>query len=1107
MRRSLALALAVAVSLAVGVATPGAARAASDAAGSATAGPAPRSLRILSVLDDEVTDWIVADFTRRTGIEVSRPLGRRSSLEGFTDLRERHAPLEVSVVLGGPGVVWARAARDGPLEPYASPELAGFEAPADPANRWFCFYRGTIAFVTAREPGSAPPGKWSDLLRSDGPAPRIALANPATSGTAFTVVSGLAAFMGEDAAFRFLDDLEPRMVGHPSAGSAVVSLVREGVANVGLAFDHDIEREILAGAPLTISYPSEGAPTEIGGVGILRDAPERESARAFVDHLLSREFQERLAREDVALFEPLRGGIPAPRWRADMPQPNRVVLEPGRVAAAQERLLDRWNEVVMARDGGARASLGSHAAPAPSASPRDAAAASPRSRWVDVLAVVLALGIYALLRRRTSILPRFLVLVLLSVLVTALGIDRFSVRLEREATLERRRLQARTATELLAEESALDLVARNGTALRSRVDKLFRYFPGELVEVAILNPSGEQVLHARWVDRGGEGRVDFLPPAARGLGAAGVAGRAVGSSAAVTTVESVLDPASGHVRLVVRAPMVGYEALRGEVRASFEPAAVEPSAVTSGWNVLWVALAATLIGALALSLFVGREIVAPLDRLRERMTRVGRGELAADPHPGDLARADEVALLATSFQEMLVGLRQMIGETQAVSAELEYTLGELSTHASALDAPGVREPGADPAATRLAERAAALESLRGGATEIRRHLNEAQAFVEESERALPFAAEAARQAEAGAESTALATGDLASAAARVEREIDAMRTHLHDASALVGAVVNAASDTGDQAHRLSGARGGAQAGVERGRMLLHGALDGLAAAAGTISEFVTLGRELDANAEQVGYLVKLISEVSEEAGVLALNAAILAAQAGDEGVGFSVVAEEMRGLASRVEQEAREADALVRSIALKVERAVTAAADGQRSVGQAMGAANQMDVALEGIEGGLARAMDLVDSVAAASADQDRRGRQLLESVQELEDRVEATAAEGRRQAELGERIRADVARLAAAARELTAVADRQSERLAQTRAALDAGASQTSICDTALESEIAATARLVAHAALAAERAVHEREHAHAIVVGGERLRGGLARLRAFLHRFNVDG
>jgi iron(III) transport system substrate-binding protein len=496
--------------VAVSLALAGAGRA--YAAEGAAAGAGAARLHILSVLDDDVTDWIVSGFTAATGIEVERPLGKRSSLEGFTYLEERRGPPEVSVVLGGPGVVWTRAAQNQLLEPYASPELAGFEVPADPGNRWFGVYRGTIAFVTRTDSGLTPPRSWSDLLRVDGPPVKIALANPSTSGTAFTVLSSLVALMGEDAAFRYLTELDHRVVEYPSAGGAVVALVSEGVANVGLAFDHDVEREILRGAPLAISYPEDGTGAEIGGVGIVRDAPEPLAARRFVDYLLSQGFQDRLASDEVALFEPLRRGAAAQRWRAGLPEPKRVALDPVAVAASQRRLLDRWNGAVLAQRAADRATdRPASVFAAPAAHPGTGVfGGATRAFWLDVLAVVLALGIYTLLRRRTSLLPRFLVLVLLSVLVTALGIERFSVRLERDAIQERRRLQARTATELLAEESAVDLLARNVTALAGRVEKLFRYFPGELMDVEISNAAGARVLHAVWRDSGGGGRVEWL---------------------------------------------------------------------------------------------------------------------------------------------------------------------------------------------------------------------------------------------------------------------------------------------------------------------------------------------------------------------------------------------------------------------------------------------------------------------------------------------------------------------------------------------------------------------------------------------------------------------
>ncbi len=1095
MRRSVGLALAVAVLL---VATAAGAAAADAAAGGA-------SLRILSVLDDDVTDWIVADFSAHTGIRVERPLGKRSSLEAFTYFAERRGSPEVSVVLGGPGVAWAGAAANGLLERYDSPELAEFGPPADPEHRWFGFYRGTVAFVTRRESGISVPRVWSDLLRTDGPDLHVALANPATSGTALAVLTSLVTLMGEDAAFRYLAAVDRRVIEHPSAGAAVIHLVSEGIANVGIALDHDVAREMRRGEPLAISYPADGAAAEVGGVGILRDAPEPEAARRFVDRLLSREFQEALASSDVVLFEPLRDGVGSQRWRRDLPQPRRVLMEPSIAAAARERLLERWNREIVAVRAVEQPAPGMRVEPV-------VAHANLGTRTLDLelvldlAAVALALVVYGLLRRRTTLVPRFLTLVLLAVLITALGIDRFAVRLERRASQEHREVQARTATELLAEESAVDLVARNVAAIAARVEKLFRYFPGELAEVEIVDASGARLMRAIWHGGGGGERVEWLERSGPQRDLAAVSSAT--SAPAATRLTTTFDPRRGREMLVVVAPMVAYDARRGEVRATFEPSASEPMSRTSTRNLLWVALAASVVGALAISLFVGREIVAPLDRLRERMVRATSGDLAVEMDRRDRVRRDEVAQVASAFGGLLAAFRNVVADTGVASAELEVAVAELERHVAELESRGERrrregelETGEQAA---LSER---LATLRRSLGELRRGLGDAQAFVEDGEHAFRHSAEILGRAADGTATAGAVFSELAAAAPRVDEGLQVMATRAREAGETIGVALNGFALLVDHSLALAETRGEAQGSLTRSRMLLHSTLHGLSSAAGTISEFVTLGRELGTRARQVGYLVKLIGEASEEIGVLALNAAILAAQAGPEGASFGVVADEMRVLAARAEQEALDADAILRAVERDVERAMTAAAEGQQSVGLAMGAANQMDASLDAVESRMTEAVGLVNAISASTEDQERGGRSLLEAVHEIEDRAERTFAESRRHvAALGE-LRVAVAAVAQAVRDAAETARREAERGGSARESIQRVGAHGLAAETVADEVVTLVGRSRDRAMLGASWAAEHHELARALSATAQRLARGSERLRAIVARFASRG
>jgi methyl-accepting chemotaxis protein len=88
--------------------------------------------------------------------------------------------------------------------------------------------------------------------------------------------------------------------------------------------------------------------------------------------------------------------------------------------------------------------------------------------------------------------------------------------------------------------------------------------------------------------------------------------------------------------------------------------------------------------------------------------------------------------------------------------------------------------------------------------------------------------------------------------------------------------------------------------------------------------------QLATKSEQIGHIVGAISGIADQTNLLALNAAIEAARAGDQGLGFAVVAEEVRTLAEEARQSAAEISAIVEDIQAQTRSTVTAAGDGVR---------------------------------------------------------------------------------------------------------------------------------------------------------------------------------
>ncbi|MDE2119063.1 MAG: type IV pili methyl-accepting chemotaxis transducer N-terminal domain-containing protein [Betaproteobacteria bacterium] len=151
--------------------------------------------------------------------------------------------------------------------------------------------------------------------------------------------------------------------------------------------------------------------------------------------------------------------------------------------------------------------------------------------------------------------------------------------------------------------------------------------------------------------------------------------------------------------------------------------------------------------------------------------------------------------------------------------------------------------------------------------------------------------------------------------------------------------------------------------AEQGLLAVRNSIDGMNTIRSQIQDTSKRIKRLGESSQEIGEITELISDLTEQTNVLALNAAIQAASAGDAGRGFSVVAEEVQRLAERSAEAAKQIAALVRTIQTDTQDAVAA-----------------MEKSTQGVVEG-AR---LSDSAGSALSEIDRVSRQLAELIERI---------------------------------------------------------------------------------------------------------------------------
>ncbi len=181
--------------------------------------------------------------------------------------------------------------------------------------------------------------------------------------------------------------------------------------------------------------------------------------------------------------------------------------------------------------------------------------------------------------------------------------------------------------------------------------------------------------------------------------------------------------------------------------------------------------------------------------------------------------------------------------------------------------------------------------------------------------------------------------------------------------------------------------------AKEGGKVVSQTIEGMNRVAEVVKKSAETVQELGKSSDQIGEIVQVIDDIADQTNLLALNAAIEAARAGEQGRGFAVVADEVRKLAERTTKATKEIATMIKQIQKDTEGAVISMKLGTEEVVKGKSLADKAGQSLQQIIASADEVVDMVTQVAAASEEQSSAAEQISKNVEGISNVTQESAA------------------------------------------------------------------------------------------------------------------
>jgi len=407
--------------------------------------------------------------------------------------------------------------------------------------------------------------------------------------------------------------------------------------------------------------------------------------------------------------------------------------------------------------------------------------------------------------------------------------------------------------------------------------------------------------------------------------------------------------------------------------------------------IFWALGVSALSFLLALGLVyfsVSKFITRPIMKMERAAEQIASGDLTIKV---EIRGEDEIAFLGMAINRMASNLKDMLTRVRSVTDSVSTVTDNIAlSSGKVLNGANVQHNTIEKTATFIEEIDNSISSVAMGTENLSASAEEVSSAIIQMATSIEKVAESANVFSVSASDAASSIEEMSASIKEIAESLELLSasseetaSSLNEINTAVKEVEKGASESVSLAEHVT--TEASDKGMNAANAAIKG-MDDIKESVGALAEVIN---RLGKRSEEIGQILNVIDEVADQTSLLALNAAILAAQAGEHGRSFAVVADEIKSLAGKTSISTKEIAALIESVQAETRASVEMSEKGIQSVEKGAKLVREVNVALKSILDGSNTSTEKAKLIQRATAEEAFVIKGITEAIRSMSEQIE----------------------------------------------------------------------------------------------------------------------